>query len=361
MAVPGSMLALYSGLAAVLAVSLGWASLPDAGGSRLDVLRFHSWLICHLAGWTSGGYGRSFDTQMATSSRPANGSIREVHGFVTPQVFREQYLWKEPVVFRRGATPQHGFDLECLTGSGDLLGRLRQEFAGRKLMVLRDGQNTSTLDKMTFEEYEELSSAAALNKSLPMPYARALAMWQLDGCAGMLQGANLSRYHSKVSAASLNYLFLSVAGGTTSSMHGDTGDVISIQVHGRKRWQFVQPAYLRHLGVFAERSNIAYNAGVKIPLEPAPSDVPVLEVILNPGDILYFPPMAFHSVENIDPTTLAILDVAGDPFGAMHHHWLLTLGTVLNPRVAYKLFSQVWKTGRGEIDGGYDAFSSKET
>jgi len=126
----------------------------------------------------------------------------------------------------------------------------------------------------------------------------------------------------------------------------DVSDSFFVQVYGRKRWYFVDPQYATQIKVFADPLNLVFVAGFDIHREAVPPEIPVHEVVLSPGDLLYFPAMTFHAVVNLDPVTLGVDAPVVDPHGAVLRHGMLTLATLLNPWVAYKSILQVVQKGR---------------
>jgi hypothetical protein len=75
-------------------------------------------------------------------------------------------------------------------------------------------------------------------------------------------------------------------GGTgTFGQHWDTHDVFAIQLLGRKRWQLFEPTFA--LPLSHHTSDAAPREGI---------GPPVLDVVLEPGDVLYVPRGWWHSV-----------------------------------------------------------------
>merc|ERR1719446_415825 len=101
-------------------------------------------------------------------------------------------------------------------------------------------------------------------------------------------------------------VFYSANMGTTTKMHMDVGDSLFTQVYGRKKWIFADPNYATTMHLYGEHMNLFYSTGIDIHYEAAPPEVPMKEVILYPGDTVYFPSMTFHAVTNLDPVTLGI-------------------------------------------------------
>jgi len=206
---------------------------------------------------------------------------------------------------------------------------------------------------MTIEEYELRVQEARANTTKPMPYARSFSQKNLGPCAKTVDHDRLKAYRSSVAFTSLDRLtdeglsmvFYSKAEGTNTKMHMDMSDSFFTQVYGRKRWLFADPQHATQLKIYADTMNFVFISGYDVHREPLPLEVPLREVILNPGDVLYFPPMCFHAVFNLDRMTLGVDDIAMDPVGAFKRHWLLTASTIFNPRIPSFILQKLWRTG----------------
>jgi len=67
------------------------------------------------------------------------------------------------------------------------------------------------------------------------------------------------------------------------------------------------------------------------------------EVILNPGDVLFFPSFWWHAVQNLDITVgmdIAIID----PVGGFQRNSLLDISTILNPIAAFNMVKSLLLT-----------------
>mmetsp|Transcript_35181 Transcript_35181/g.47483 ORF Transcript_35181/g.47483 Transcript_35181/m.47483 type:complete len:207 (-) Transcript_35181:202-822(-) len=180
----------------------------------------------------------------------------------------------------------------------------------------------------------------------------------------------MKRYRSWFGWAAQTYLpepdtsvmFSSFTEGTNTKMHMDIGDTLFTQVYGRKRWLLADPKYATKLQIYGDRLNLVYISGFDVHREPLPNEVFLHEVILNPGDVLYFPPMTFHSVYNLDPVTIGIDNAAFDAVGSFWRHWLLTSTTLFNPRIVFRALSMLVRTGSFTCTELYfDGFSSTST
>lgn len=83
--------------------------------------------------------------------------------------------------------------------------------------------------------------------------------------------------------------YLSVGGTGTFGKHWDTHDVFALQLMGRKRWQVFEPTFLHPLGDHTSQ---------RLRHECPPD--PVLDVVLETGDLLYIPRGWWHQAIPLD-------------------------------------------------------------
>ncbi len=113
---------------------------------------------------------------------------------------------------------------------------------------------------------------------------------------------NLGQFKSAFSTGETYYTFI---GGSKSftPMHNEVPCNVFVQVYGRKRWVLYHPNDFLFLGVHAERRPHLYSAIHPDNLDdenfPYLKYANKIEIILEPGDILYVPPLYFHYVENL--------------------------------------------------------------
>jgi len=284
--------------------------------------------------------------------RPSNGTIPEVQGFVDIETFKAKYLYQGPAVFRNAATQQHGFNLECLTGTGrPFQEEMARQMGNRRVRVFKDSYDDGSASFMTIKEYDDLAMKAKENSSMPLPYPRAFPQSALGECLPVPE-EKLVQYHGMFSSAAMlpeggkALVFYSANKGTTTKMHMDVGDSLFTQVYGRKKWIFADNNYATTLQIYGENLNLFYSAGYDVHLEPAPPEVPMKEVILHPGDVVYFPAMTFHAVSNIDDVSLGIDQPCMDFGGSLRRHWLCTICSLLNPWMIVKVIKQFIMTGK---------------
>jgi len=303
--------------------------------------------------------------------RPSNGTITEVQGFVDQATFKANYLGLGPAVFRGAASKANGFDLECLTGTGQpLQEEMSRQMGDKKVRVFKDSYDDGSATFMNMREYAEIAKKAKDNMTSPLPYARAFSQSALGKCAPVPE-EKLVQYHGMFSSGAMlpeskALVFYGLTLGSTTKLHMDVGDSFFTQVYGRKKWVFVEPNYATTLQLQGEKQNLFYTTGYDVHLEPLPAEVVLKEVILHPGDVAYFPAMHFHAVSNLDEVTLGIDQPCMDFGGALRRHWLCTLCSMLNPGMLVKVFKQLLMTGGvngQEVYFDEDTFSSntKET
>lgn len=87
--------------------------------------------------------------------------------------------------------------------------------------------------------------------------------------------------------------YLSIGGRGTFGRHWDTHDVFALQLIGRKRWQVFAPSFPLPLGM--HRSEGA---------EAACPTTPILDCVLESGDMLYVPRGWWHQVLPLDGPSL---------------------------------------------------------
>jgi len=352
----------------VALVALGWHHLPTTIGAW-DAVIWHGSLMPHLLGLAprerTVKYGK-----VPMARRESNGSITEVDGWVTVEEFREKHLWKGPAVFRQAATEKYGFDPNCLTQGGkrSVQEGLEAEMGDNKVLIFKDQYNDASAELMTIHEYRKLAEAAANNKSTVFPYPRAFPQNSMKSCRPM-PNDKMFPYRSLAGRLNQQYLpmpdrslmFVSYNEGTTTKMHMDVADTLFQQVYGRKRWLFVDPEYASELKIWGDTLNLVYIAGYDVHREALPHHIPIREIILHPGDLLYFPAMTFHAVCNLDPITVGIDNPAMDLHGSFVRHWFLTLCTILNPWIVIRSIAMILRDGKWDGAGLYfDGFTKEK-
>ncbi|MEL6342153.1 MAG: cupin-like domain-containing protein [Myxococcota bacterium] len=110
-----------------------------------------------------------------------------------------------------------------------------------------------------------------------------------------------------------------------SAIHCALAGNCFLEVAGRKRWVFIDPAYGPHLHAIPGRPfqylKSAYGgsrAAEERGEQSVISCLPRYEVVLEPGDLLYNPPWWWHEVDNLDEFTIgvALRHLPPPPYGS---------------------------------------------
>lgn len=114
----------------------------------------------------------------------------------------------------------------------------------------------------------------------------------------------LAEFRSPFSVRGVPQLFLAPR-GTYTPMHCALECNAFVQIYGKKRWILYPSMYMPLMEPPAAR-RVYFYSGVR-PDHPSPEFplapyAPSVEVVLNPGDVLYVPPFAWHHVENVTDT-----------------------------------------------------------
>jgi len=193
--------------------------------------------------------------------------------------FRERYAEREPYVQRhalRGAAFEWA-ELDAALQRVEPTAPIVQLFNGGALaeerytdVVAELGAPRRRLAKRRF--YAELKAGATLVVNGFEHYSPTA----LRLCA------EVGRYCSAPVAGNA---YLSIGGRGTFGRHWDTHDVFALQLIGRKRWQVFAPTFELPLGMHRSENSDA-----------APSGAPVLDCVLETGDLLYVPRGWWHHV-----------------------------------------------------------------
>jgi hypothetical protein len=104
------------------------------------------------------------------------------------------------------------------------------------------------------------------------------------------------------SALNDTFYFFMGGKGTMTPIHDGFAITVFVQTEGSKRWLFYPCNQRLFLGARPRRFNYFYSEGdhnVKDdPRFPLMKYARPIEVVINPGDVLYFPSLVWHQVEN---------------------------------------------------------------
>ena len=200
-----------------------------------------------------------------------------------------------PVVFRGAAK-----DWECCKNWNF---EFFKENYGDKIVTLQD--NVGVVDKENPQPFSELKLSEYIDrlKQGSLEYLKFSRIVHDDSSLQQAFNLNwLQKFKSKFSFGEVYYMFI---GGTKTKtpIHNGLPDTIFIQVEGKKKFIFYKPKDRLFLGVRPERRGYFYsNADPKKTNDP---QFPLMkyaqkhEVILDPGDVLWFPSLVWHQVENV--------------------------------------------------------------
>lgn len=112
----------------------------------------------------------------------------------------------------------------------------------------------------------------------------------------------LYRFHKPMATGKTFYMFAG-GPGTVTPLHNEFPNVVYVQVSGRKRWVLYMPEDRIFIDPRTDRRIYYYSEAN--PYREDPERFPLqkfarrYEVILEPGDVLWFPAFAWHYVENL--------------------------------------------------------------
>ena len=115
----------------------------------------------------------------------------------------------------------------------------------------------------------------------------------------------LKKFRPSGAKNDLNYFFM---GGknTMTPIHDGFAQTIFVQIEGTKKWVFYPTNHRLFIGVRPRRYNYFYSDAdpynLNDPRFPLLKHARRHEFLLNPGDVLYFPSLVWHQVENVSDT-----------------------------------------------------------
>lgn len=111
----------------------------------------------------------------------------------------------------------------------------------------------------------------------------------------------LRKFRTKMSRSDLFYFFM---GGksTMTPVHDGYAHTVFVQIQGQKKWTFYQTSDRLFLGVRPRRHNYFYSeadiSNLNDPNYPLLKYAQPITFTINPGDVLFFPSLIWHQVEN---------------------------------------------------------------
>lgn len=249
---------------------------------------------------------------------------------------------------------------------------LQRLFQNKQVPVFTHMTKDKSAVKMDFAKYIESckqQSADTMNAS-SLVYARALhdesgtipnsidSSW----LSGLWSGGKTQTWMTKALMADLSDLFHIFAGSSPSwtQCHCDISTTNFMMIEGRKRWRFYSPPQTPFLYPYGQMLNSAYNTAVDVH-HPDMASFPEFkkaegyEVTLEPGDVLFFPSMWWHAVENLDPMSTGIDFAFIDVLGSLKRNPLFTITSLLNPNLIMTSVRGIL-SGRGLLASFFDSY-----
>lgn len=277
---------------------------------------------------------------------------------------------KRPMVVRKliqREPARFGNLLEIANSEG-----LQKLFQNKQVPVFTHMTQDKSAVKMDFAKLIELykqQSADTTNKS-KLVYARALhdesgtIMNSIDSSwlAGLWSGGYAQMRMTKALMADFSDLFHIFAGSkpTWTQCHCDVSTTNFMMIEGRKRWRFWSPSQTPFLYPYGQMLNSAYNTAVDVH-HPNMASFPEFaqaeghEVTLEPGDVLFFPSMWWHAVENLEPMSTGMDFAFIDILGSLKRNPVFTIASLLNPKLIMTSVRGIFG-GRGLLKTWFDSY-----
>ncbi|MCI0392667.1 MAG: cupin domain-containing protein [Acidobacteria bacterium] len=230
--------------------------------------------------------------------------LSELLAPITPEVFEKEYWGRKPLFIKGGAEKLErilpgGFGLEdFFRGTREAES---QRMAGFRLWAQTLFATTERPQDMTYiqsDQIEELFAAGANIASANLSDPRIVTL-----TAALKAQLKL--------AGDIHYGLMLSPAGNGWPVHVDRSDAISLQCQGRKRFVFTEAPVL----AFPRGSIVIASDGSPESFfyDPLPWEEelraemgPLHEVVLEPGDVFYFPIGILHTTESLSPTSLTL-------------------------------------------------------
>jgi hypothetical protein len=272
-----------------------------------DRLAFGLWfaLHCHfrdsraIAAKKNAVRGRIARRLQAQGKRPPR-PIERVKD-ITPADFNQRYVRTGRPVLLEGAAS----DWPCSRRwSFDFL----REYCGDESVKITQRDGLRTEERRGNKEYsQEMPFRDYMDQLLNhgKTYLRFSSL--LEAFPELLKDLDLGYLKSLRSSRRGAWVQAFIGGkGTWTPFHAAITSGIFVNIAGRKRWQLVPSHYLPVLNPSQAAAEIIYTDvhawEPDLGAYPAFDCIDRIEFVMNPGDILYFPPWMFHFVENLDHT-----------------------------------------------------------
>jgi len=247
----------------------------------------------------------------------------------TPEFFATAYGSEVLRVRRKGAT----VDIDCLNGIDVTMEQFVENMRNSGSMY------ASNLEDL-FNHHHELRSDLEIDKL------------QTYSCGHSRSNHEIKKWRfPRWGEIVSTQLFMGNA-KTRTGYHAEPGSSFFVQIHGRKRWTFVNPRYTVFMS--AALRNDSYFGYSTVDTNKSKEEldadghglynlVPKYEVVLEPGDVLFSPQWWWHTVDNLSPTIgvgarFLTTFFAGNPIYSVMH--------ILAPTM-WKQYLRIVRTGWG--------------
>ncbi|MEZ5025021.1 MAG: cupin-like domain-containing protein [Chitinophagales bacterium] len=271
-------------------------------------IKIHHWLLYNTLFFVEHFMGRKLFLKYF--GRVENWLVKQVQSYpdsyfksdfkvieVEKGTYTNPYIDKNyPVVFRGAA-----LDWECCKEWN--LDFFAQEYGDYEVTMqdnigVTDRDHPQTFSQMKMSEYiKELRSGSKKY----LKFSRVIKDPKI--LSNYFKSDWLAKFKRHLAFGNTYYFFI---GGkdTKTPIHDGYACTVFIQVEGQKKWTFYDTKDRFFLNVRPERRNYYYSNANPYNLDDP--NFPLLkyaqrrELILNPGDILWFPPLVYHQVENVN-------------------------------------------------------------
>lgn len=257
----------------------------------------------------------------------------------------EQHFDDQPMVLRKLVQSRPDVFGKMLDYNHEKLAEL---YGDDDVYVFTDFSHYKSAVSMPFSEYIKHftnHTRALYARALPDVHGIVKKNINYDWLAKLMRLPNyLVKFSKALGKKDGNGLFFVGSSHVWTAAHCDIGTSVFIQMQGRKRWVFYGPDQTALLYPYSQHRNVAYNLGVDVHrpnLETHPlfKQARGYEVILEPGDVLIFPSLWWHAIQNLDEVTVGIDIATFDAVNSFKRNAPLTLTTVLNPMLWYTSLS----------------------
>jgi hypothetical protein len=233
------------------------------------------------------------------TSRPNYNRIQRVESLSQAEFFNDYYLTNTPVILRG------------IMGNWQALSRwnpeyLKQQYGeatvevqfNRESNPLFEQEKHKHRQEMTLGEYVDLVvNGGKTNDYYMVPYNENL---DRPGLQGLLEEIEIFPEYLDASKRNICMFFWFGPEGTITPLHHDPCNVLLAQVYGKKRIRLISPNQ-KHLlynqvGVYSE-VDLDHPDYEKYPRF---KDVEVLEVMLEPGEVIFLPVGWWHHVDSLE-------------------------------------------------------------